>query len=414
MPGRGSVAGQPVGRARKSALPGGRACRTLARVALALLGLAGMSMGLALPAPAALAQAPAGQSAQAPAGQSAAESAKSSAEPANSSVEPPKNPAEQVPRVQQLSFYPDALSKPIEDKVTVGGPEVLDRALKTNLEYGQNIRPVNAPPDHPLLPQVKEILRSLPPAIHRLASQYVTAVYLLEEDWGTGTTEGVQDAQGHWQYSYIALNLSALTRKANAWATWKENSAFRPQPGYRVAMTIQPASGDTLENAVQFILVHELGHAIGLGLKVHGFWDEEGLAPETRDSAFVALSWQPDGKGWFVSRYAERFPKLVQARFYRFDKAPLSLADAEPVYRALGQTDLPSLYGVTNLYDDFAETFAIYVHTRLLGKPYKVDVYENESLRYTYTSCIVANTCPRKVQALEALLAAKAPAGGGS
>jgi len=318
-----------------------------------------------------------------------------------------------VPPIQRLSFYPDALRKPIEDKVTVGGPEVLDRALKTNLEYGQNVRPVNAPPDHPLLPKVREVLRSLPPAIHQLASQYVTAVVLLEEDWGTGTTEGVQDAQGRWQYAYIALNLSALTRKANAWATWKENSAFRPQAGIRVNMTIQPPAGDTLENALQFILVHELGHAVGLGLNVHGFWDEQGLPPATRDSAFVALSWLPDGKDWFVSRYAERFPRLVEARFYRFDKAPLSLADAEPVYRALGQTDLPSLYGVTNLYDDFAETFAVYVHTRLLGKPYRVDVYENDSLRFTYTSCIVANTCPQKVRALEALLNRKPPPGGG-
>jgi len=314
------------------------------------------------------------------------------------------HPADKVPPVQRLSFYPHALSKQIEEKVTVGGPEVLDRALKTNLEYGQDVRPMNASPDHPLLPKVRALLRDLPPAIHTLASRYVAAVYLLEEDWGTGTTEGVQDADGRWQYTYITLNVTALTRKANAWATWKENSAFRQQPGYRVAMTIQPSGGDTLENALQFILVHELGHAIGLGLGVHGFWDEEVMPEATRNSSFIAQSWLPDGKGWFASKYAERFPKLVQARFYRFEQAPLTLAEAEPVYRALTQTDLPSLYGVTNVFDDFAETFAIYVHTRMLGKPYKVEVYENELLRYTYTSCVVANTCPQKVRALEAVL----------
>jgi hypothetical protein len=230
------------------------------------------------------------------------------------------------------------------------------------------------------------------------------AVYLLEEDWGTGTTEGVQDAEGRWQYSYITLNLTALARTANAWATWKENSAFRPQPGVRLAVALESREGDKLENAIRFILLHELGHALGLGLGAHGFWDEEGLPTTSRDSPFVALSWLPDARGGFVSRYAERFPKLVQARFYRFDKAPLALGDAEAVYQALGQTDLPSLYAVTNIYDDFAETFAVYVHTRLLGKPYRVEVFENESLRVTYTSCIVAKTCPQKVRALEALL----------
>jgi hypothetical protein len=313
-------------------------------------------------------------------------------------------PTAKTPPVQRLSFYPNALGKPIEDKVTVGGPEVLDRAHKTNLEYGQDIRPVNAAPDHPLLPKVRALLRNLPPAIHKLASQFVVAIYLLEEDYGTGTTEGVQDNEGRWRNTYITLNLSALTRKANAWASWKENSAFRQEPGYRVAMTIQPPDGDTLENALHFILVHELGHAIGLGLGAHGFWDEEGLPPATRDSPFVAMSWRPDGKGWFASKYAERFPKLVEARFYRFEQAPLKLSEAEPVYRALGQTDLPSLYGVTNIYDDFAETFAIYVHTRLLGRPYKVEVFEGDRVRYTYASCLVANTCPDKVKALETIL----------
>jgi hypothetical protein len=316
-------------------------------------------------------------------------------------------PAEQVPRVQKLSFYPNALTKPIEDKVTVGGREVLDRAQKTNLDYGQDVRPMNAVPDNPLIPKVREILRTLPEPIHTLASRYVVAVYLLEEDYGTGTTEGVQDDQGNWRYTYITLNLSALTRTANEWATWKENSAFRPQPDYHIAMTIQPPAGDTLENAIQFILLHELGHALGLGLGVHGFWDAEGLPPATRDSTFIAMSWQPDGKGWFESKYAQRFPKLVMARFYRFDQAALTLSDAESVYRSLAQTNLPSLYGVTNVFDDFAEAFAIYVHTHLLGKPYRVDISENDLTRFTYTSCIAADTCPEKVQAVEALLKAK-------
>jgi hypothetical protein len=140
---------------------------------------------------------------------------------------------------------------------------------------------------------------------------------------------------------------------------------------------------------------------------VHGFWDDEGLPPRTRDSTFFGQSWQLDGKGWFTSKYAERFPKLVLARFYRFEQAPLPLSDAESTYRALSQTDLPSLYGITNVFDDFAETFAIYVHTRVLGKPYRAEVFENGTSRYTYSSCVTRNTCPEKVKAVEALLTLK-------
>jgi hypothetical protein len=317
-------------------------------------------------------------------------------------------PEGEVPAVQKLSSYPGARGKAIEDKVAPATAAVLERALKSNLEYGQDVRPEAAPPDHELTPKVRAALKSLPPAIHKLASQYVTSVFLVEDDFGTATTEGVQDEQGRWLQCYIVLNLTALTRTANAWSEWKENSAFRADPKFRLKMTIEAAAGDTQENAIRFILIHELGHVIGLGLGVHAFWDLEGLPPATRDSPFLKVSWQPNKAGTeLASRWAERFPRLSQAKFYRFDKAALPLSDAEAVYRALAQTDFPSLYGVTNIYDDFAEAFAIYVHAKLGGRPYTVEVFEGAAPRIAYTSCIVTGACPEKVKALEKVLAGK-------
>jgi hypothetical protein len=314
----------------------------------------------------------------------------------------------QVSPVQRLASYPGAVGKPIEDKLSFGSPELLDRTLKSNLEYGQDVRPISASPDNPLVPQVRAMLKALPPDIHRLASRYVVALFLLEEDYGTGVTEGVQDEQGRWRYTYMALNLTALTRTANAWAEWKENSAFRPAPGFRVKMTLEAPAGDTLENALRFIFLHELGHAVALAQGIHGFWDDEGLPAATRDSPYVRISWQPAlDRSRMDSRWSGRFPRLAQIKFYSFAKAPLLLSDAEAVYRALAQTDFPSLYGASNLYDDFAEAFAIYVHTKLQGRPYEVEVLEGDQSRLRYSSCIVTGGCPEKVKAVEAALAAK-------
>jgi hypothetical protein len=171
-------------------------------------------------------------------------------------------------------------------------------------------------------------------------------------------------------------------------------------------MTLEQPPQDTVQGALRFIFLHELGHVLGLALQAHGFWDDDPLPALTRESPFVQLSWTPGDEGKLVSRWRQDFPALSRLDFYSFDEARLTAKDAFEVYDALAHTDFPSLYGATNLYDDFAEAFVIYVHTRLLGKPYRVDLSGSDGRRLTYQSCLQDGRCPRKVALLEALLAA--------
>jgi hypothetical protein len=321
-----------------------------------------------------------------------------------------------TPAVQRLARYEGLLQRPLAERVLPADDAVLDRAQRTNLDYGEDVRPRAADPQSPLAPVVRQVLGDLPAPVARLAERHLAAVYLVEGDVGTATTEGVQDAQGHWRHAYIVLNLTALQRDANAWATWKEGSAFHPSPGYALRMTIAPPQGDDRAGAVRFILLHELGHVLGLGLQVHPYWDDpppppglvRGLSP------YVSLSWQlqPGRAGEptrIVSRYAGRLPRLKLA-FYKFEQAPTALAEAPAVYADLAQTDFPSLYGSTGLYDDFAEAFAIYVHSVLLGRPYRVEVLRDGAAVAEYRSCIATGACPRKIAEVEALLR-QAPSG---
>jgi hypothetical protein len=315
----------------------------------------------------------------------------------------------EAPPVQRLSRYEALLGRPLAGRVQPADAAVLEREHETNLHYGDDVRPRAADPGHPLLPVVRGVLGSLPAPVARLAAAHLAAVYLVEGDVGTATTEGVQDAQGRWSHAYILLNLTALQRNANAWATWKEHSAFRDSPGYALAMTLAPADADDRAGAVRFILLHELGHVLGLGLGVHGSWDDAEPGPATQRSPFVALSWvyqsaEAGRPAHMRSRFAQRFPLLGRVAFYRFDKAPLALSDAPQVYAELAQTNFPSLYGTQQPFDDFAEAFAIYVHTRLLGGPYRVQVLHDGREVARYRSCIVTGTCPGKIAALKALL----------
>jgi hypothetical protein len=319
-----------------------------------------------------------------------------------------------TPEVQRLQRYESLLERPLAERVLPADAAVLERAHRTNLDFGDDVRPRAAAPGHRLTPVVREALAGLPPAVTRVAGRHLAAVYLVEHDAGTATTEGVQGPDGRWRHAYIVLNLTALERDANAWATWKERSAFRPAAGYDLRVTIEPAPSDDRLGAVRFILLHELGHVLGLGLGVHGYWDAEDPLPPaaTGLSPFAAGSWElaeVQGKPTLRSRFAAREPKLGGLGFYRFDRAPHSLAEAPALYAALEHTNFPSLYGATQVYDDFAESFAITVHTQLLGKPYEVELLREGRRFHVYRSCIVTGHCTEKAALVHALLDAAEP-----
>ena len=312
--------------------------------------------------------------------------------------------AQYAAAVQELAAYPGAVGRPLEEKISLGTEAVLDWQHRINLQYGEDIRPRKGSPDHPLIPVVRKMVMGLPARVRELAARHVVALYLLQEDFGTGTTEAVRDEKGAWRYGYIALNLTELQRTANEWGAWKEGSTFRPERGHEVRMVLEPSDSDDVEGAVRFIFLHELGHVLGLALAAHGVWDAKELPSGTRHSPFILRSWKVEDGKRMVSRWRGEYPLLSRLSFYQFDEAKLSLPEAEATYRALAETNFPSLYGATNPFDDFAETFAIYVHTRLLGKPYRVEVYRAGERRLVYRSCLQAGTCAKKVAALEALL----------
>lgn len=310
---------------------------------------------------------------------------------------------------QRLSRYAGFQSTSLASRVKPADAAIIDRAHRTNLSYGMDIRPKTVAPNHPMMAVVREVLAGLPPQVRRLTKRHLAALYLLRDDFGTAGIEGIKDERGQWLHGYIALNATALDRTANAWATWKENSAFRPAKGYRLSVQIERAGEDDRTGAVRFIVLHELGHLLGLALKVHPYWENPKPAPPER-FPFPRLSWRQASNGKAVSRWRERFPRLHQAGFYRFDKAPFSLTEMETVYDMLSRTDFPSLYGATSLYDDFAEAFVIYVHTQLLGKPYRVilvrdgKVARNGKELRVYRSCLQTGRCPKKTAFLQTML----------
>ena len=292
---------------------------------------------------------------------------------------------------------------PLEARIQSAPLSVAALALRRNLANGVAIEPRPAPIDHPVASALRRMLANLPEWLRALARDHVAAIYLLQDNFGSARVEAARDARGHLIGGCILLNLDVLARTANAWASWRESSAFRTDDRYRIRVTLEPPETDSVENALRFLFLHELGHILGMAAGVHGFWAAPETWPATVQSSFTRLSWITDGSAW-LSGWKQQRPVLALPRFYRFQAAPLPRSVAPVLYRALSATNWPSLYGSIDPYEDFAETFAIYVHTRLLHRLFRVDLYVGPRRIGEFLSCLDTGRCPRKLALIEQLL----------
>lgn len=307
------------------------------------------------------------------------------------------------PGVQEAARYHGVAFQSLDQRVHSAPPQVLQLLWQRNRAHGVDVRPRAAASEHPLRVPLVSMLRGLPSPVKRLAERYVAAIFLVEDNFGSARVEAVRDEQGNIVGGYLALNLSVLARPANAWITWRENSAFGTNEEPDIRITLQPPESNTVENALQYLFLHELGHIVGMATGVHGFW----AAPETlwltSSSSYIRLSWVPTANA-MLSPWKQQYPVLARPAFYRFENSTLPRSEAPAVYSALAQTNLPSLYGSTDPYEDFAESFAIYVHTRLLNRPYQVELQANGATVGRYGSCLQTGRCPQKVRFFEVLL----------
>ena len=74
-------------------------------------------------------------------------------------------------------------------------------------------------------------------------------------------------------------------------------------------------------------------------------------------------------------------------------------------YAALMNTNFPTLYAATHPADDFAESFANFVHVVLLRQPFEVRIAHDGKRVLQYNGCWNERRCAGKRAFLERLLA---------
>jgi hypothetical protein len=134
---------------------------------------------------------------------------------------------------------------------------------------------------------------------------------------------------------------------------------------------------------------------------VHPTWTRAPTGVVPGKYYFFDLSWKVED-GRYATRFEADFPKRRDVRFYF--GAKLDAADMPAIYDALEKTNFPTLYAATHPADDFAESFASFVHVVMLGRDHEVRLYRQGNLVKTVGPCWGQARCAYKRTALESAL----------
>lgn len=302
--------------------------------------------------------------------------------------------------VRTLSFWKDYQRGSVEDRLYESPEALLDYLCLDNRLNGYDARPQAAVADETFRQDVRRAIAELPAPVKTAVNQKLAGIFIVRNLGTTGYTEAVVNPQGRPVAGFVVLDVGALRQTANEWATAKERTVFRDDGGGRLQVTLEEKSSDNSQNAIQFILLHEFGHVVSIGERFHPDWlDDAKPGGAIEDDLFYPLSWRKTKDASDVSLFEDVFPERREVRFY--GEARLKSSQMAEVYRHLAKTNFVSLYAATGPFEDFAESFALYVHSRLMKKPYRVEITQGGREVFTYESCWDQPRCAAKQAVLD-------------
>jgi hypothetical protein len=309
-------------------------------------------------------------------------------------------------RVRDVGYWRAFQALPIDTRILAAPAKLVEYLNLDNQLNSFPNQPRSARPERQFLKDINAAIREIPAAVKTLIDARLMGVFLVEDLGGTGFTDYVFDEQRVPVGAFVVLDASVLTRSANAWATWKENSPFVAEPGFELQANIESAAEDNRKQALQYILLHEFGHVASVGQNFHPRWDEWDCRKNPPEQfPFFQLSWQlkdaADCKA--ISKFDQSGFGYRGEVVYYFG-AKLAAAVSQDVYAQLEQTNFPSLYAATSPADDFAESFVTYVHQILLGKPFAIRIDREGQQLTDFRGCWGSARCAAKQAVIATLL----------
>lgn len=301
--------------------------------------------------------------------------------------------------IHKQDYWRPYTGTPLEDRMFPADKdliEYLNRANKID-GYPPEVKPVVLSQKEKRF--FKKIINDLPKRLRSFVDRHLKGVFIVDDLGGSGLTDGIFSEK---ETSFIVFDRKVFNKKANDWCTWKEHSVFK-KGDTKLECVIRKGKENNEMGAFQFIFMHELAHVINRGFKEYlPFWEDD--VPESFEKyPYLKISWAYNDKKMVRKNYEEDFKKIW---FYGPEDTRKENQIILSTYEKLKKTRFPSLYGVINAFDDFAEAFVIYHHTQILKKPYEIRV-THKGKTHKFKSCIQENRCPKKAKLVRALFKSK-------
>ncbi|MBI3555005.1 MAG: hypothetical protein HY074_01925 [Deltaproteobacteria bacterium] len=255
---------------------------------------------------------------------------------------------------------------------------------------------------------IQNILQELPISVRAKLAQKLICIYLTAGlGWPATTTLAYRTLEAaQTMGAIVALDLTSFQSTPRVWLTldqWfdkRENALFAPRKGNEVEGTLSPDTQGS--DAMEYALLRELGQVFAIDTHVFpNDQDSPLLDGDEQKFPFLALSWQIT-KGKPVIRPEWEFKH--RAALDPASRVKLDSGRQREVYDQLEKTNFPTTVAALSPFDDFAESFASYVHVEIFHRPLELRVVQNGKIVKILHSCWSQPRCLKKREFFKKLL----------
>ncbi len=293
---------------------------------------------------------------------------------------------------------------PLLERLGPAQEEVIAHVARVNAATGIAAQPASTQVDAGFHADVRAAMAAMPLAVQALLDGVLLGVRYARQLGSSAISDIVVSGEGVILGVVVALDVDAFeARTANAWATWKENTPFAPQDGYRLEAQIAAPEDDNRQRALQYLLLHEFGHvlAAGRGL-LPEWWNAAQDMRSVHDYRYLPLAWQITPALQVLPLPENDFPLRADIAYYQAPR--LAASQMREAYAQLQEANFATLYAATSMHEDFAESFASYVHAVMLRQPQRIRVFQNGTLLLQFDGYWEAARSASKRRLLEQLL----------